>query len=540
MRGHESYKYDFYSSQNHESRWATIDEIKNASAYIDLNAEDYPTAGLPLISNGVEAYVDDKDTHSLIFGATGSKKTRLFCMPLINMMLKAGESFVATDPKGELYAKTSGLAKKKGYKTIVLDFRDIGRGDKWNPLALPYEMYHSGEEDDAAALLNDFVATILEPSFKNSKDPFWPQTSRSLSMALLLTLMEYAKKEEVHMASFVNLCTNDAIETIFEKLYKFKNDHIATTNFRSVLAGSELTTKNIVVSLFASMSIFALQKDLCGMLSENTFDLRKIGSQKTAVYLIVPDEKSTLHFLITTFIKQAYEVLIREAQKSKTLSLPVRVNFVLDEFCNIPKIPDMASMISAARSRNMRFFLVAQSKHQLVGKYGEDADTIKGNCDNWVFLTSRELDLLKEISELCGKIRTSAGNERPLISISELQRLDKQKGEALIMHAREYPIITEMADISEYKMFNCYPPVTIRPHPVRELPVFDLNVFFEVFDFLEDYLILKVFQCSRKEILELIYHNLSIRSTQLSSSEKKALEAFGIDMDEIKRRKKLH
>lgn len=71
------------------------------------------------------------------------------------------------------------------------------------------------------------------------------------------------------------------------------------------------------------------------------------------------------------------------------------------------QIPDMPSMISAARSRNMRYYLVAQSLHRLCGKYGEDADTSKGNCDNWVFLTSKELDLLNEISELCGYIVTA-------------------------------------------------------------------------------------------------------------------------------------
>ena len=90
--------------------------------------------------------------------------------------------------------------------------------------------------------------------------------------------------------------------------------------------------------------------------------------------------------------------MISVAQEKANGQLPVRVNFILDEFCNLPAIPDMPAMISAARSRNMRFFLVAQSKHQLLRKYGEDADTIKGNCDNWVFLTSKELDLLEEIS----------------------------------------------------------------------------------------------------------------------------------------------
>ena len=151
------------------------------------------------------------------------------------------------------------------------------------------------------------------------------------------------------------------------------------------------------------------------------------------------------------------------------LRLPVRVNFVLDEFCNMPKIADMPTMISASRSRNMRFFLVAQSLHQLRSKYGEDADTIKGNCDNWVFLTSKELSLLNEISELCGTIHLPNNMHRRLISVSELQRLDKDKGEALIMHARQYPIITEIADIDMYEMFKGFDEVEVKPFTLTEL-----------------------------------------------------------------------
>ena len=120
----------------------------------------------------------------------------------------------------------------------------------------------------------------------------------------------------------------------------------------------------------------------------------------------------------------------------------------------------------------MRYFLVAQSKHQLMGKYGEDADTIKGNCDNWVFLTSKEIDLLKEISELCGTTTTPGGNRRPLISTSELQRLDKDKGEALIMHARQYPFITEIADIDKYDAFKGYP-----ARPLSSFVIPDVKVF---------------------------------------------------------------
>ena len=140
-----------------ESRWARRDEIESSSLKIDLEADSYEGAGLPVISDAKTAFIDNSDKHSIIFGSTGSKKTRLFCMPMINMMVKAGESFIVTDPKGELYAKTSGIAKENGYEIIVLDFRNIGEGDCWNPLEIPYELYHNGNKDLAMTLINDFV-----------------------------------------------------------------------------------------------------------------------------------------------------------------------------------------------------------------------------------------------------------------------------------------------------------------------------------------------------------------------------------------------
>lgn len=471
----DSYKYGRHVNSNQETRWATIEEMRNAGTYLDLSAEDYPVGGLPLLSNGREAYVDGKDTHTLIFGATGSKKTRLFCMPMINIFAKAGESFVVTDPKGELFARTSGLVKSKGYKTVVLNFRDIGYGDMWNPLALPYELYHSSEREKGISMLNDFVRTIAEPQFKSSKDVFWVEMACSYALANLLLLMECATPEEANLASMARLCNSES-ESYLEELSKMMSDEtVAGMNYKGVFVGADNTKRSIFISLYSMVRIFNTQMNLTKMLSGNTVDIRNIGREKTAVYVIVPDEKTTYHFLVTTFIKQAYEILIAEAQKEKDFKLPIRVNFVLDEFCNLPKVPDMPSMISAARSRNMRYYLVAQSMHQLIGKYGEDADTIKGNCDNWVFLTSKELSLLQEISELCGSVYTAEGRHRKLISVSELQRFDKEKGEALIMHARQYPIITDMADIDMYSSFAGYEPIALNRYDDPTTKIFSIK-----------------------------------------------------------------
>lgn len=474
-----SYIIDKYENINQESRWATAEEIKRSATCVDLNSDHFAGAGLPLLVDGSDVYVDSADTHTLIFGSTGSKKTRLFCMPMLNYFVKAGESFVATDPKGELYARTSGIARANGYKTVVLNFRDIGNGDMWNPLAIPYKLYHSGKREEAVSLLNDFVRTLAAPSFERTVDNFWPEMASSLALANLLLLMEVASPEEANVSSLAALCTSAAADILKKLSQGMSWDSIAGLNYKNVFTSAEQTRQSVLVSLFSLIRIFVTQRNLTNMLSGNTVDIATFGREKTAVYLIIPDEKSTYHFLITTFLKQSYELLIAEAQKEEKRQLPVRVNFVLDEFCNIPTVPDMASMISAARSRNMRYFLIAQSLHQLKGRYKEDADTIKGNCDNWVFLTSKELDLLQEISSLCGSYYTPNGLNRRLISVSELQRLDKNKGEALIMHCRQYPVISEIPDIDDYAMFKGYETVPLTKYEMPEAKIFDLFKFYE-------------------------------------------------------------
>ena len=463
-----------YKSNSGQTRWATVEEIQASATKVDLDGEHYATGGIPIMSpDGHTAYLDGRDTHTLIFGATGSKKTRLFVMPTINMFIRAGESFVVTDPKAELYVRTAGFAKERGYRVVCLNFRDIGYGDMWDPLALPHEYYNTHRKDEANTLVNDLAATLAAPQKQNTTDLLYPMMAETLLTANMYFLLEAEKTEGpiVNMRSLTALCSQASLASLKTLAGKMSSQNTVGMLYKGTLLGeNEKTISSIMTVLYGMVSIFNMNKRLTDMLCGNTFDIRQFGHEKTAVYIIVPDEKTTCHFLVTMFIKQVYEVLIGEAQRQATLSLPVRVNFVLDEFCNIPKIPDMPSMISAARSRNMRFYLVAQSIHQLKGRYGEDADTIKGNCDNWIFLTSRERDLLNEISYLCGEIDAwgpGGAEKRRLISVTELQRFNKEKGECLILHGRQYPFITYMTDIDAYPAFKNYQVV---PIPNVELP----------------------------------------------------------------------
>ena len=106
-----------------DSRWATIDEIKETAKKIDLKNEVVEGAGIPIIVEGEgnkEIFVDDSESHTLIIGSTGSGKTRRIIMPLLNILTLNNESMIITDPKGELLEQVGGLMKEKGYKVISL------------------------------------------------------------------------------------------------------------------------------------------------------------------------------------------------------------------------------------------------------------------------------------------------------------------------------------------------------------------------------------------------------------------------------------
>lgn len=483
-RQFESYKYDMYtkSSGHDDSRWATDIEMKQNLRKIIISDNQYEQGGVPLISDGKTAYIDDSDAHTLILGATGSKKSRSICMPLLNILAKGEESFVVTDPKGELHEHISGLLHKNGYKVVVLNFRDPSYGDAWNPLSIPYQFYKSGNIDKAMETLSDIVHCIIQ---KSSRDPFWDYSAANFCFGMLQILLECASEEEVNVSSLTYLRTfaqeGGVNETTLSDFYGNLNKKTsAAISLSGTLNAAEATKYSILVTVDKNLQLFSCHRSLTEMLSYSTFDISRIGLEKTAVFLIMPDEKNTFHFLVSVFVKQCYESLIQVAQEQPGRKLPIRTNFVLDEFANIPPIPDMPAMITAARSRNVRFHLVVQSENQLHKMYDTDAHTIKGNCANWIFLTSKELALLEEISTLCGKRKVATGEQqemlRPLISVSMLQRLNKERGEALVFYDRQYPYITQLADIGAYD-FEQYASQPLVKRERRKIAIFSLEKY---------------------------------------------------------------
>lgn len=413
--------------------------------------------GVPLDYNpqNRSVYVDGSDAHTLLVGSTGSKKSRLVVIPTVRILAAAGESMVISDPKGEIYQRTAGYLQEKGYTVNAINLRDPALGDSWNLLAVPYQMFAAGEVDKACGFINDAAVNLIEIS---GKDPYWDYSSRDLLFGLILLLFELCKElglseNTVNMQNVLRLkeelfssVTSSIIQDSVLWKYAKKHPLVKTKLLGTVICPSD--TLSCILSVFDQhMSCFTLMPQLIQMLSTSTIDLRDAGFQKQAVFLIMPDEKTTYHKLVAIFIKQSYEFLIDVAYKEcENNRFPVRVNFLLDEFSSLPAISDFPQMITASRSRNIRFTLIVQSKHQLIQRYGEETETIQSNCGNWLFLTSREIALLREISELSGE----TGGKGPLISVSRLQHLDKEAGECLVFSGRLHPYLANLADIDLY------------------------------------------------------------------------------------------
>lgn len=465
-------KYERYTNLHQESRFATPEEIRESGKMIDLREKCVRYGGIPLLCDTSRALVDDADHHSIIFGATGSGKTRRLILIYMIILIKAAFSLIVIDVKGELKKKTSGLARQMGYNIVALNFRDFKNGDCWNPLEEAYRLYHSGKQEEAFSSVADFMSGLAAKQYEHCHDLFWPGMAEAQGKATLQSLLECVPESMCNVASFAEMCSESNYEIMMQFSRMLSRTSPTAMSFRGIYSAAEKTRQSIEVTLYEMIKIFTDNRQLQQMLSKSTFDMHAIGREKTIVYLEIADEKPTYYSLVGMFVKQAYEILIGEAQNQPDGKLDVPVALVLDEFCNIPKIENFSNIIATSRSRNICSTIVVQSNHQLERLYGYDADVIKGNCTNWFYLYSRELSLLNEISELCGNIKTVDGEVRRLISPSELQRL--KVGETLVLHDRLYPYITRMPDISEYK-FPAYPEVASRPIEKTEIPVVDIR-----------------------------------------------------------------
>ena len=130
--------------------------------------------------------------------------------------------------------------------------------------------------------------------------------------------------------------------------------------------------------------------------------LKRIGDEKTVLFLIMSDTDTTFNFILAMLQSQLINLLCDRADDKYGGRLPVHVRLILDEFANIGQIPNFDKLIATIRSREISASIILQSQSQLKAIYKDAAEIISDNCDSVLFLSGRGKNA-KEISDALGK-----------------------------------------------------------------------------------------------------------------------------------------
>jgi len=443
--------------QSQGSRFAEMEEIFEIANKVDVSSSQTGAGGPVIYSDGDTAHVLNHDFHSIAFGATGSKKTRLYVAPLLAMLAKNGESMIVNDPKGELYRRFKPYLDQLGYPIHVLDFRNPTHGSRWNPFSIPCDLFKAGDEEKSDIYIRDVADCVYSELCQTTKDSFWPNNAKDYFTGLAQMVRNESQGDQLTMEAirFANTVGGQMTKGgSYLKMYLKNLDPLSAAfmNLNETVHTADNTRKGIVSVFSQPMNLYG-QESLRDMMSESDFSLADIGRQKTAVFIISPTERSVFNPIISAFVKQSYSALIDlVASQQADGMLPVRVNYVLDEFSNLPEIQDINNMITMARGANIRFNLVVQSIDQLFRSYSpEGARNIINNCEAWFVLRSKDTHLHRIVSEMCGtRFSEYSHHESPLVSSRTIQKLDKARGEVLLMISGLDPYITTLPDIDDY------------------------------------------------------------------------------------------
>lgn len=429
--------------------WADPQDVMSRLTPIDIESLDPIEKGGPTMhSSGKRAFIKTEDSHVMAIGSTGSRKTTAFIIPSVVNIARSGEPMLIVDPKGELHKRTSGILAECGYDVKVLNIWDPLRSNRWNPFLNSYRNYRSGDPElmDRAIGEVKIIVECLRP-LENTKDPYWEEAARQVLTGLILSMYELCwDPSQVNFKTLAamksELVTDSKECNAFDEYYNgLDSGSLIRRCFDIIKINASSTAKCIIAVLDSTLFPLTSRDSMMHMLSGEE-EVFSDMTEKTAYYVIAPDNTGAYNRMISLFTKLLYNDLCHRAQAAPEGRLPHRANFILDEFANL-NLDEILNMFTAARSRGIRMLVVIQSYSQLVERYGpHKGEALLSQCD-LVFLTSREMDLLKRLSDMVGDF-----DGKRLVTPAELQRL--KPGRALVLSGRENPYLCDLPSVFDY------------------------------------------------------------------------------------------
>ena len=330
-----------------------------------------------------------------VYGASGSKKTRAFCMNMILQSVARKSSLVICDPKSELYEKSSEYLRDKGYTVKVFNLVTPAASDSWNCLS---------EIDGQELMAQLFCDVIIKNTGNGQGDHFWDNAELNLLKALVLYVEQGYPPDKRNIGEVYQLLTMSSEKELNALFDVLPVSHPAKAPYSIFKQSSESVRGGVIIGLGSRLQVFQ-NRDIRNLTSYDEIDLELPGKQPCAYFCITSDQDSTFDFLSSLFLSFIFIKLVRYAdQNCPGGALPVPVHVLGEELCACGVIPDLSRKISVIRSRNISMSCVFQNLAGLQNRYPQNQwQEILGNCDVTLFLGCTDALTAQFISDRTGE-----------------------------------------------------------------------------------------------------------------------------------------
>lgn len=494
--------------QHGTARFASSKEIHRIYSHVPFRPKEW-RAGRSLPSSqgvvigcegkkgAVTAVIDEGDVHVLVLAASGAGKTAYFLYPNIEYACAAGMSFLCTDTKGDLFRNYAGIAKDKyGYNVAVLDLRNPTRSDGYNFLYLvnrymdawradPTNLTVKAKAEKYAKIISKTIINSSGDASNHGQNAFFYDAAEGLMTSIILLMAEFIPLESIkdspdgephvvekrHIISAYKLVqdllapvpvppgSKEKPKSQYQVLMgKLPPNHKARWFAGAALNSSDQAMASVMSTVLSRLNAFIdseMEQILC---FDTAVDAETFCNQKSAVFVILPEEDTTKYFLVSLFIQQFYREILAVADEHGG-KLKRRVVFYCDELGTIPPIDSLELILSASRSRGLLMVPIIQGLGQLRKNYGADgASIIVDNCQDVLAggfaPTSETAETLSKAlgsrTILSGSVSRGRNDpsqtlqmmERPLMTPDELKGMPR--GSFILMKTGEHPMRTKL------------------------------------------------------------------------------------------------
>ena len=486
--------------QHGSARWATRGEIKNVYKHIPFTPDKWreqarngekPTYRLTNRKKSIEeelpqgiivgckggkknttAMVDTGDVHALMIGAAGVGKTAYWLYPCIEYACASGMSFLSTDTKGDVMRNYGGVAKEYGYNVSVIDLRNPTKSNGNNLLNLvnkymdlykeyPNQLAYKAKAEKYAKIISKTIILSGAESASFGQNAYFYDAAEGILTATILLVAEFCEPQKRHIVSVFKIIqellapSEKRNKNQFQELMVLlPNDHKAKWFAGAALNASDQSMASVMSTALSRLNAFLdseLEQILC---FDTEIDAEKFCSEKSAIFIIMPEEAPTTFFMVSLIIQQLYREILAVADEEGG-KLKNRCIFFCDEFGTLPKIQDAEMIFSASRSRRLQIVPIIQSFSQLDKNYGKEGEEIiVDNTQLTIFggfaPNSPSAEVLSKAlgtrTVLTGSVNKGKNDpseslqmtERPLMSADELKAMPK--GQFVVMKTGAHPM----------------------------------------------------------------------------------------------------